>query len=203
MTLAVWESQVSTLYCHICSVRHIFEYICRLYCQCHPSLAPAVLMYRLFFLSTSNFSLDQTRVFSCHSETSATPTPRFLHFHRVFHLLNWPDILSSCSVSTHLKALSGLSECLLANVSLFLSAQSPRSPDTESTSCRVSTAHGVWHRENFQILIFNSAHTQRAARIRLQPFDVYILKCRERVGEEKLHWKIYILFKTVHLSGVP
>lgn len=203
MTLAVWESQVSTLYCHISSLRGMFEYICWLYCQCYLSLAPAVLIYRL--LSTSNFSLDQTRVFNWHSETSATLTQHFLHFHRVFHLLNWSDILSSCSVSTHLKALSGLSECLLANVSLFLSAQSPRSPDTESTSCRVSTAHGVWHTENFQNLILNSAHTQRVARIQLQPFDVYILKDQSVVSMwgRKNCIKKNIFFKTGHLSRVP
>lgn len=178
-----WNPGINTLsvvgHLQISSLRGMFEYICRLYCQCYLSLAPAVLIFRL--LSTSNFSLDQTRVFNCQ---------RFLHFRRVFHLLNWSDILSSCSVSTHLKALSGLSECLLASVSLFLSAQSPRSPDTESTSCRVSTAHRVWHTENFQNLIFEQhTHSGSCTYTAATFWCLYFegSKCHECVGKEKLH----------------
>lgn len=143
---------MSSLSCRISCLTGTSEYVFRLRRQCVGQLG---LLIEFFLYVVLIFLRFRGRFFGYCRETSVT-SPTCLPPYCLFHLLEWSDILSSCRVSSPLlractppphtlpllsfpPSLS-LSECLLANVSLFSSAQSPRSPDTESASCRVSAA---------------------------------------------------------------
>lgn len=90
-------------------------------------------------------------------------------FRRLFHLPTWSDTISSGSVSPHLKPFRVPTECLLANVSLFLSAQSPRSPDTYSPHPAESARHTEFDthtKKNFQKL---HMHSFRCSYVDIEP----------------------------------
>lgn len=154
-----------------------------------------------------------------------------LLFRRLFRLPTWADAISSGSVSPHLKPFRGPTECLLANVSLFLSAQSPRSPDTYSPHPAESARHTEFDTQgkkktsknytctHSDVHMLTLSHRRTATRlfapIQQRPIDV----CPDKQPNEKkkevtLRWEkgrksalekrlsVVCLTLLVHLSGV-
>lgn len=126
----MWSIWTVPSYLYLKNWQVYFKCIYRQFCSCLSMAVLALLIYRQLYLVVMLFLGSKWSVCLARKKIGDTIWLTlglhvlFFAFHSLFHLPSWSDAIPSGSVNPHLSPFSGLTESLLANVSLFLSTHS-------------------------------------------------------------------------------